>query len=175
MSQPLFAMRSLLLTVLLLTATIGVAQATDADWTEYAPEGGGFRILLPATPKVTTSDQGTIVGKIHEHLATAQTDSGTFSIEYQTLPAAAVSLGGKERILNDAKAGLLDDANAGELSWTPESMPNATAMVLAYSGSGTKGGAKFVLVDDRLYVMDARGSNLSQEVIERFLGSFALE
>jgi len=161
------------LILLALLLTLQPAQAEE--WKTFSPEGGDFSIEMPGTPTKSDNDDHTLLGTINEDLATTRYESDTYSVEFQKLPEAAVALGGKSTIFNDAKNGLLKEAGASETSLTETKVDGNPAKRLVYSGNGTKGEALFVLVGQMFYVLDAQGSDLSQADIERFLGSFQIE
>jgi len=159
---------------LVLAFFVFISTGAAKEWQTFSPAGGGFSIELPDTPSKSDTSDSTILGSINEKLATSRYESDTYSVEYQQLPDAAVVLGGKSEIFDDAKRRLLENAGSSETSWTTTSIDGHPAKVLEYSGNGTKGKAMFILVGNTFYVLDARGADLSGADMEKFFDSFQL-
>jgi len=157
------------------TLLFSLQPAGAEEWKTFSPEDSGFSVEMPGTPTKSDSEDHTLLGTINEDLATTRYESDTYSIEFQKLPEAAVALGGKSRIFDDAKNGLLKEAGASETTLTETQVDGNPAKRLVYSGNATKGEALFVLAGQVFYVLDAQGSDLSQADIEKFLSSFQIE
>lgn len=121
-------------------------------WKSFHCPQGGFVGVLPAAPKPSQSETDTPLGKVTTQIFTSSNQAGTYSIAFTDLPGAAVKFA-SDKVINDARAGLLKDANARETNWANLADGGHE---LIYQSARADGWCHFHLIGSRLYVLDAR-------------------
>ncbi len=175
---PAQTFKLVLLAILFLSLATGKVEA--AAWKTFTSKEGGFRILMPGTPKLTEATHKSFVGTVQEYTYTIRTKNGYYSANYSVLPGIAVNLGGAATIFDKAKKGLLEDAGGKETSFHDTSMRGHPGKELRFqvaSSGGAKrmsGRARFYLVNEILYVLVGTSATPDDPDIARFLDSFQL-
>jgi hypothetical protein len=95
------------------TAAPAPAPAPAADqWKEYSPEGTGFTVLMPGTPKVEQQSQPTDVGPIMMYIHMVERDNAAFLVMYSDFPAEMVKAVDADTLLD---GGVNGAAQGGKL------------------------------------------------------------
>jgi hypothetical protein len=136
-----------LLGLWLLTLVAGAAPA----WKEFRSTEGAFRGVFPGAPRVSHSQTSTPLGAVDTKVYASTSPKGSYAVAVTELPGAAVKFA-SDKVINDARAEILKDARAVELSWTEVN----GGRELAYQSAQWRGWCQFFLVGNRLYVLDAR-------------------
>ncbi len=156
----------------LLVATLAWAPSSFAE--VFAPDGAGFSINMPGTPKATETSHKSFVGAVQETSYTSKSGAITYTASVSNLPGAAVALGGSGTILGKAKDGLLKESGGSETSFTDINLGKYQGRALNFSLPNGIGQAKLYLVEKRLYVLVGSGPASASAAIGRFLNSFQL-
>lgn len=61
-----------------------------AQWVEHKPHGAGFRVEMPAAPKVSQSDAPTAIGKIKMTMALVDRGGVAYIVSYNDYPPEAI-------------------------------------------------------------------------------------
>lgn len=128
-----------------------VARAAPS-WKPYTNPEQTFSVNFPGKPRVTRTQTSSPLGRVETVVYSSAHARGNCSVACTQLPAAAVQFASGQ-VMSDAKAGLLQDAGARELSWVD--LANG-GKELAYQNPTQQGWCQFYLVGNRLYVLDAR-------------------
>jgi hypothetical protein len=139
-------MRTLILGLLLGT----LALAAPA-WKTYNYPQARFAAVFPGPPKASTSQTDSPIGAVTTQIFTSNVALGSFSVAYTELPGAAVRFA-SDKVVSDARDGILQDAGARLISWNPLNGGNE----LVYRAPKKQGWSQIFLVSNRLYVLDAR-------------------
>ncbi len=148
---------------------MGAALAAPA-WKSFQSVPAHFTGVFPAPPKPTQSQTDSPIGAVITQIYTSTVAVGSYSVAYTELPGAAVRFAG-DRVLTDARDGILQDAGAQQQSWTAVN----GGYELAYRSPKRQGWSQIFLVGNRLYVLDARlkpGTDKRQWVMP-FFSKFA--
>ncbi len=158
-------------TLILVLALCGVVLAAPA-WKPYTSQQAHFSGVFPGPPKATSSQTDSPIGSVVTQIYTSTTAVGSFSVAYTELPGAAVRFA-SDKVLNDTREGILQDAGARQQSWAPLN----GGYELAYRSPKKQGWSQIFLVGNRLYVLDARvnpGTDRRQWV-NPFFGKFSAQ
>ncbi|MBS2036547.1 hypothetical protein JST97_16260 [bacterium] len=139
-------MRTFILALLLVWSALAAPA-----WKPYSFPSAHYTTVFPAPPKISTSQTDSPIGAVTTVVYTSTFASGSFSVAYTELPGAAVRFA-SDRIVTDARDGILQDAGAQQVSWTPLN----GGYELAYRSPRRQGWSQIFLVSNRLYVLDAR-------------------
>jgi hypothetical protein len=147
--------------------------ATANNWTEFrSPDG--FTVSLPGQPKMTTSDDGTPVGKVHTNVYFVHTGKADYTVAVTTIPGLAMFLGGG-RVYSEARKQFLKTNTATEVSFGPSTFAGHKCKELVYTNDSSEGRCEMFMVGHRLYCVDAnhlRGSSPGEN--QAFFSSFHL-
>ena len=133
-------------TFILFLVLTGVVLAAPG-WKPFTSAQAHFSGVFPGAPRATQSQTDSPIGAV----TTLIFSSGGYSVAYTELPGAAVRFAA-DKVVNDARAGILQDAGAQQQSWTPINGGHE----LAYRSVKNQGWSQIYLVGNRLYVLDAR-------------------
>jgi len=150
---------------------------SGATWVQVAPEGGGFSVEMPGTPKPTPSRPGRLSVSVGESSFLVSPDAldGALAGAFQSGDRKA-----RERILERLRDGTVQGMKAAlgasqttELQGTPSILFTFTG---ESDGKAFEGTERIVLTADRMFVLVALGEkgSLKKEDVDRFLGSFRL-
>jgi hypothetical protein len=165
----------------LIVAALLAGCGGSAQWAEFKPDGGGFAVQMPGTPKEESTDPvPTPAGDITMHLFTLEGGPIEYAVGYFDLPAELVGLAGEDILLSAGMEGFfgaLGGSVTSESSITLAGFPGVEATG-PYSSGGQSGAMK-----GRTYMVDARifaafaaqpnGDGNSPD-IDKFLNSFRL-
>ena len=140
-------MRTFILVLVLLSS---VALAAPA-WKVFQSPQGRFSAVFPAPPKVTQSTTDSPIGAVVTQIYTSSASSGSYSVATTELPGAAVRFA-SDKVVSDARDGILQDAGAQQQSWTQIE----GGWELAYRSPKKQGWSQIYLVGNRLFVLDVR-------------------
>lgn len=146
-----------------------VALAAPA-WKPFRSLPAHFSGVFPSAPRVTQSQTDSPIGAVTTQIFTSTAKVGSYSVAYTELPGAAVRFAA-DKVVSDARDGILQDAGAQQQSW---SQVNG-GYELAYRAPKQQGWSQIFLVGNRLYVLDARlkpGTDKGQWVMP-FFAKFA--
>lgn len=147
----------------------------EEGWIPFESKEGGFEVLMPGVPRYKHAVKETRVGEVEENLFELSADEGDFAVEYTDLPGIAVLLGGTKAILRRVKSELLKNEEGRELQYFRKKLYGEKGAELVYRTKDALGGARFFLVDKRLFVIvatvdEAQGD---KRLIGKFLDSFS--
>ena len=153
--------------LLLLFVAIGAAAPL---WRPFSSSPAHFSTVFPGPPKASSSQTESPIGSVTTQIYTSTVAWGSYSVAYTELPGAAVRFA-SEKVVQDARQGILDDAGARQQSW----LPIAGGNELSYRAPKKQGWSQILLVGNRLYVLDVRvkpGTDKGQWV-DPFFAKFA--
>ena len=84
----------LALLLMTLGATASLKAAEAADWQRVQSQSHDFSVLMPGTPKFSTTSTPSPVGRIPESICEVKSDHVDLTAEVSVLPAIAVLFGG---------------------------------------------------------------------------------
>lgn len=164
----------------LVLAAAGVARAEET-WTPFTSKGGGFSVEVPAKPTETETHEKSFIGTITNHILTSEAGKDRFTVDYSDIPHMALRFAGADTIYSHAEGALLKKTFSKSVSNTDVTIGGHKGKQLIYDTPPVdghpemRGDAILLLVDDRLYVIDAVvPESESEEKAKRFLASFAL-
>ncbi len=165
-------MRKVCLFVLFLCSLAG-AEA----WTVFTPDDGSFKAQFPAPPEASSQKTKSAIGDIESVTWTVARGEQTFSVTATLLPRLATVFRGADGIYEDAQGDLLTHTTGRKLSWEDSEVGGHPGKSLAYrmdssDSQGLEGRARFVLVENRLFVLNATGSAADESSFHQFFESF---
>lgn len=153
--------------------------ARGQDWQVFHPEGGSFRVEMPAPPVATTMETTSFIGKVTDHVYTATLGEAQFAVTWTRLPAFVLDCTGTDTIYDHASAALLEQVYGRRVSFGPIEAGGRRGRRLVYQlpavpgKAPASGEAQFFLVGDTLYSVDAIVASGSREAeAKRFLDGF---
>jgi len=170
-----------LILVLFLSAPAPIFSQT-IQWKEFSANNGDVIILMPGTPKYSTSTTKSPVGKVVNHTYMVIIEGDTFTINYSKLPWEAIRFGGDHTIYENAKGDLLKEVFGKPISFTDISHGKLSGKELVYhtpphqEHPGFSGKAQMYLVGKEFYLVNitvAKGKPALS--IERFFNSLKLK
>ncbi len=164
-----FAIRAVLLIAILLP-NISLAKG----WQKITSDVGRFEVMMPGKPSTYHKSKHTAVGKIGEQFYTYKDNKLTLTLEYSDLPAIATIFGGHHEIYKKSKQGFLKSTSGQEISFINISINGLRGKELTYKTPTRAGKVVFLLVNRRLYVVQASmlKSIKDQSNINRYIHSF---
>lgn len=161
---------------------LGSAAAAAEPWEALAPDGAGFRALLPGRPGYERSSRLTPLGRVVEHLYTLEQDGTSYWITWTEVPRLARLFVGEEGIYARVREQVVGDGGGREVSFGPVLLGSHGGRELVYrvageNGEGARAGRlKAFLVGTRLYVFDTTAPEAARSAAaERFFASLRLE
>jgi len=137
-------------------------------WFTFRSPDGSFRIDFPAAPKRSQGLTRTPLGNVDTSIYSCTEKGRTFAVTCSgELPGAATKFSSSEMIEN-AKNKLVTEAGAREVSWN--------GLELSYRYAKCQGLAKIFLVENRLFVLDAKSApgQAGADWARPFFSSFSL-
>jgi hypothetical protein len=168
-----------LLTRLVLIAALSGALAAPAaaqsGWVEHKPAGIGYRIEMPAAPRVTQRDVPTQIGPIKTTMALVDRGAIAFIVSHNDYPAEAVKAVPKETMLDNIAKG---QVGAHKLR-TQESVTiggQPARHLVIDTAQGQVLVSRLVMVEARLFQVIYVGPKGSEDGddAKRFIASFDL-
>ena len=152
----------------LVLGAVGVILAASGaganEWDYFKSAAGRFSVRVPETPKASVSEKHSFIGTITNHIFTVLREDHyeKFTVDYSDIPSFAVEFTGADTIIDHAKGALLSTTHAKPSSYTDLKVDGHQGKKLVYhipprdGHPQLRGEAVFVVVDDRLYVVDAQ-------------------
>ena len=149
----------------LLTAGVWAQPA----WKAFRSPGSGFSGVFPFAPKASQRQTETPLGAVTTRIYSSSAGAASYAVAVTDLPGAAVKFA-SDRVIADAKEGVLKDAQARQIGWTEI----AQGHELTYRSAQNQGWCRILLIDQRLYVVDARVSKgaAKKQWVDPFLSRF---
>jgi len=143
---------------------VGTSSAGADDWDYFKSAAGRFSVQVPETPKASVSEKHSFIGTITNHIFTVLREDHyeKFTVDYSDIPSFAVEFTGADTIIDHAKGALLSTTLAKPISYTDLEVDGHKGKKLVYDvpprdgHPELRGEAVFVVVGDRLYVVDAQ-------------------
>ena len=144
--------------------TLGASGAGADEWDYFKSAAGRFSVRVPEAPKATVSEKHSFIGTITNHLFTVLREDHyeKFTVDYSDIPSFAIEFTGADTIIDHAKGALLLTTCAKPVSYTDLKVDGYKGKKLVYDvpqrdgHPKLRGEALFVVVGDRLYVVDAQ-------------------
>lgn len=178
-SRPRRGARGLRAVAVLCGALAVPASAASADWSNFSPPGGTFRVELPGAPERATRARLTPLGKVHETRYTLHADGADLSVETHDVPAVAVAVIPDGVILDRALEGVIDNQGATRIHARELTVQGAPAREFSYRLPARAGEperverALSVLVGTRLYLLTGTTVDPAPHpAVSRFFASF---
>jgi hypothetical protein len=156
-----------------------LAGTAGADsWSAVAPDGAGFRALLPGPPDYRRSSGFTPAGRIVEHLYRLEADGASFWITWSELPRLALWFAARDGIFENVRRDFLGRGEVRELSFGEAALGEHAGHELRYSSAERSGRGRLqvYLVGRRLFVFDATAWTSGGDAeVERFFDSLRLD
>ena len=153
-----------------------------AEWQRVRSQTNDFSVLMPGTPKFSTSSSSSPVGRIPEAICEYKSDRFDLTAEVSVLPGIAVFFGGHRTIIDKASAAYLEHIKGTLTGSSPAKSDGITGKEIRYTavakdGRAYHGRAQFFLVQKRLYVLvgDSYDHHPDSAAVEQFLASFKIE
>lgn len=156
---------SVFVLVLGLTGLVLVASTAGADeWDYFKSAAGRFAVQVPREPVATVTKKESFIGTITNHIFTVlrKDHYEKFTVDYSDIPSFAVEFTGDGIIIDHAKGALLSTTLAKPISYTDIEIDGHKGKKLVYDipprdgHPELRGEAIFVVVGNRLYVVDAQ-------------------
>lgn len=154
------------------------ARAED-DWQTFTSEEGRFTVAMPKPPVKTQTQQQSFIGTVTNQIFTADAGKSKYTVDSSVIPHFAIHFAGHDRIYDHAKGALLKQTFGKPTSYTDVTVRGTKGKRLVYDTPpapgfpSMRGDAILVLVDTRLYVVDAVLPETEADAnSERFLSSF---
>jgi len=164
---------------LTLPLLLGAGQdETPKDWLPFAPDGGGFSILLPVEPTEGKRTVKTPQGEVEvTYFLVEVKDQGSYVVVYSEYPQEALKGGADEKRLDNARDGAVQSAKGklkAEKRIRLQNFPGRELVIESSAGGGVR--TRLYAVKNRLYQTMAAGSRgfLQAKETVRFLDSFQL-
>ncbi len=149
-------------------------------WRPFISKEGGVSVLMPTIPSFQKVSHKSFVGTVEENTYQSKSGAESFTIEYSDIPKTALFLSGPDTIFDETKEGLLNDLHGIQLQFESTTFQGNPGKLLTFKvlpqGKDSNemiGKAKFILINQRLYVLVAitpRSSNSNH--LDLFLNSF---
>ena len=144
--------------------TLGASGAGADEWDYFKSAAGRFSVRVPEAPKATVSEKHSFIGTITNHLFTVLREDHyeKFTVDYSDIPSFAIEFTGADTIIDHAKGALLSTTLAKPVSYTELKVAGHKGKKLVYDvpprdgHPELRGEALFVVVGNRLYVVDAQ-------------------
>ncbi len=145
----------------------------------YVSEEGGFRAAFPGDPHRDDEQKTTVLGTLRSRGWELESGGLWLRVERHDLPALAPLLLGERRLLERAKRGLLEDAEARYVHEERLELRGHPGIRLRFEPTahpGQREEARLLLLGQRLYVLFGRGADTAQSAeAERFLDSVEID
>jgi hypothetical protein len=158
-----------------------VASPIDsAEWKELAPPRGGFRVMMPGTPRSEEKSQDTAAGKVETLKFMAEPKGKREAFMVMALgfpPEVGAALGGHEKLLELGRKDLVAATNgqvASERQIVQSGQTGLELEVLPAGGAIVK--SRVFATGDHIYQVSAHVSKarVGSRDVEKFLDSFQL-
>jgi len=145
---------------------------TTGAWAEpYTSSDGRFSAELSPATTCTTSQSESPVGAVVTTVFLDKQPGRFLTVSFTDLPKLAI-LGGRDRIFNEARDGMLQQCSGTQTSWLRQ---DSQTRRLLYTAPGYRGETIFRLEKYRLYVVDVRSEvSLKPALDTQFLQSFKI-
>ena len=134
-----------------LALLLSALAAAAPVWKAFKSGPAHFVTVFPSIPQARSSQTDSPIGAVTTEIYTSTVAWGSYSVAYTELPGAAVRFA-PDKVIQDAREGILQDAGAQQQSWVPINGGNE----LTYRAGPKQGWSQIFLVGNRLYVLDAR-------------------
>lgn len=164
------------LAVLLAVAALPAGnQALAQNWVEHKPDGIGYRVEMPAAPRITARDVPTAIGPIKTTMALVDRGQIAFIVSHNDYPADAIKATPKEQLLDGIRNGQVGNHKLrGEERITISGQPARHLVIDTAQGQVIL--SRIVMVEARLFqaiYVGPKGSEDGDDA-KRFINSFKL-
>ena len=148
-------------------------------WREINSEQGAFKVLMPGNPSFKQHKEHTPDGIICENTYNYKTKDMTLTTEYQDLPGLALIFG-KGMVYNKSAKAFLKDVDGKKKSFNKFKLGDYEGKELVYVTSTRNGWVRFLLINKRLYVLQAsfmkgvNGAPIAKKYFQSFKSSMKL-
>ncbi|HKA15158.1 MAG TPA: hypothetical protein VKH41_09095 [Myxococcota bacterium] len=161
---------------LVLISLFAIAPARAAEWSVFAPPDGRFAVEFPGGPAVERDSHWTPVGSVAMTKYWRRVGDALLAVEMHELPPVAAALVSDDRILDQAREGVLRDTGGALLEGHALEVRGSPARDFTYQLPGEarlSERALAVLVGRRLYIVTGMArAPASDPAVARFFGSF---
>src|SRR5262245_18727219 len=158
-----------------IVALFAAAPAAAQNWVEHKPQGVGYRVEMPAAPRITQRDVQTQLGAIRTTMALVDRGTIAFIVRHNDYPADAVKAAAKEQMLDGIRNGQVGTNKLrGEEKITIGGEPARHLVIDTAQGQVIV--SRLVMVEARLFqviYVGPKGSEESEDA-KRFIASFQL-
>ena len=159
-----------------LALAVAAIAARARDWPVFAPADGRFTVELPGQPMVERSSHWTPVGSVEMTKYWLRVADALLAVEMHDIPPVASALISDDRILDEARDGVLHDMNGTQLEGKSFTYHGAPAREFRYRLPGAarlEERVLAVLVNRRLYIVAGMSREpASDPDVARFFASF---
>jgi len=156
--------RALVLALAFTGLVLAASAAGANEWDYYKSAAGRFAVQIPEKPIVSTTKKESFIGTITNHIFTVlrKDHYEKFTVDYSDIPSFAIEFTGAGTIIEHAKGALLSTTLAKPISYTDVKIDGHKGKKLVYDvpprdgHPELRGEAIFVVVGNRLYVVDAQ-------------------
>ncbi len=163
------------LAIAIALAAPAAAPAQAQNWVEHKPEGIGYRIEMPAAPKVQSRDVPTAVGPIKTTMAVVDRGAVGFIVSHNDYPAGAI----QGRPLSDVLDGIRNGQVGAHKLRNEEKITlggQPARHLVIDTAQGQVVVSRIVMVENRLFqaiYVGPRGGEDGDDA-KRFMASFQL-
>ena len=162
--------------LLALAALLAGAAARAGEWATFAPRDGRFSVEMPGAPAVERDSHWTPVGSVTMTKYWRRVGDALLAVELHDLPPVAAALVSDDRVLDQAREGVIRDTGGTLLEGRALEVQGSPARDFTYQLPGSarlSEHALAVLVDGRLYILTGLArAPASDPAVARFFGSF---
>ena len=156
-------------------AVFVAAPALAQNWVEHKPEGVGYRVEMPETPKISARDVPTAVGPIKTTMALVDRGAIGYIVSHNDYPAAAIAGKSPDDMLDGIRGGQVGQHKLrSEEKITMGDKPARHLIIDTAQGQVVV--SRIVMVQNRLFqalYVGPKGSEESADA-KRFIASFQL-
>ena len=155
-------------------------EPSDANWIVFSPEGGRFRIEIPAEPRPESDSHLTPVGSVHERKWWLVAGGVELAVETHDVPTLGTAITPVDVLLDRSRDGVIASKGGSPLDSRALEVQGAPAREFRYAIPASEtvparfGLARTILVGRRVYLLTGtapKAPELHPDVL-RFFGSF---
>lgn len=154
--------------------------AGNSQWIVLSPEGGRFRIEIPADPQRKVGSRGTPVGAVHESRWWILQEGVELAVETHDVPRLGAAITPVSVILERSRKSVVQSKGGTETHSRSIEVQGAPAREFHYAIEASDGEparfgmARTILVGRRLYLLTGTAAERPEAHphVERFFGSF---
>lgn len=173
-------MRASLISIALV-ASVSLGGCAKREWRVFTSDAGGFKVLMPGTPKPQTQSVNTAAGTIDVTMYIVEVDHGAYAVGFSDFPQEMVAQADPQAVLEGAMNGSASNmggsvTSSRDITLGAISGKEFTAAVRINEADDAAYKGRVYLAGNRLYQVFMCGlkGRTSAKEIDHFLRSFTL-